>query len=525
MDEAARIARGAFADGADYLNIRRRLSFDAFKAAVDVAHEAGCAVVAQPIGPAVYAREAVLAGADILEHAAGVSYSIVRDPSRWKGWGNRELDLLDVRPYAEMDEAKAADLIKFMVDRHTYLEPDMVAQGRGLPLQSEKWEAEDRKLLSDPDLAYIPEGVKVKWLDNYTELRQWPADDREQLKTGFANYQKFIGMFVQAGGTVLAGDDVSYSGWAVPGIGLLRELELMVEAGLTPMQAIMTATRNPAEAYRVLDRLGTVEPGKLADLLGESTTTRSPTSVTSKGSRWSSRTARPWSPLIIATSRTLSRATSSKRLPTGTPASNAIRKRESDDSRIDRSNFGLRPALPRDWSLTPQITDEGGPSLTLTIKGVNFTAKSAVYWGGKPIPATRASETEMHATIDRSMIAQAGIFPVQVKNPGPSLSQPKLGGYLQPRLLHREREVAPPGRRTLRTLQCATFCLARFSLPAWLPNSTLPFGLPFGGQPLPEVSSAGLRGVCGDEAPATKPAVTERREIRAVRRPLGSSDN
>lgn len=37
MDEAVRIARGAFADGADYLNIRRGLSFDAFKAAVDVA--------------------------------------------------------------------------------------------------------------------------------------------------------------------------------------------------------------------------------------------------------------------------------------------------------------------------------------------------------------------------------------------------------------------------------------------------------------------------------------------------------
>jgi hypothetical protein len=69
------------------------------------------------------------------------------------------------------------------------------------------------------------------------------------------------------------------------------------------------------------------------------------------------------------------------------------------------------------------------------------------------------------------------------------------------------------------------FCLGRFSLPAWLPNSTLPFGLPFGGQPLPEISSAGLRGVCGDEAPATTPAVTERREIRAVQRPLGSSDN
>lgn len=361
-----------------------------------------------------------------------MSYSIVRDPSRWKGSGNRELDSLDVRPYAEMDQAKAADLIKLMVDRHTYLEPDMVAQGRGLHLQSEKWEAEDRKLLSDPELAYIPEGVKAKWLDNYTELRQWLADDREQLKNGFANYQKFIGTFVLAGGTVLAGDDVSYSGWAVPGIGLLRELELMVEAGLTPMQAIMAATRNPAEAYRVLDRLGTVEPGKFADLL-----------VIDDDPLANIRNVQKIA-LVIKDGKTVERAyhCDFKDPFAGDVLQSApdwYAGLERNTQKGIRTIAGLTDPTsafgqpcPGIWSLTPQITDEGGPSLTLTIKGVNFTSKSAVYWGGKPIPATRASETEMHASIDRLLIAQAGIFPVQVKNPGPSLSQPRWGDTSNP---------------------------------------------------------------------------------------------
>ena len=75
----------------------------------------------------------------------------------------------------------------------------------------------------------------------------------------------------------------------------------------------------------------------------------------------------------------------------------------------------------------PLSVDEGGRAFTLKITGVNFTTKSSVYWGDKPLPSQRVSETEIHATIDRSLIARAGIFPIEVKNPGPVLAQPKWG--------------------------------------------------------------------------------------------------
>ncbi|HWB98023.1 MAG TPA: amidohydrolase family protein, partial [Bryobacteraceae bacterium] len=52
-----------------------------------------------------------------------------------------------------------------------------------------------------------------------------------------------------------------------PGLMTHRELELLVEAGLTPMQVLIAATRNGALALRKLDELGTIEPGKRADLL------------------------------------------------------------------------------------------------------------------------------------------------------------------------------------------------------------------------------------------------------------------
>lgn len=173
VEKAREGAKRAITEGADMVNIRRGLTEDAFKAVVEEAHKAGLPVVAQPIGPTVWAREAVLAGADILEHASGVSYSTTKNPAKWKGWGEIELHSLDTRPYSEMDDAKAAELIRLMVDRKVYLELDLVAEGRGLHQQRKEWELHDYSLLSNPDLAYIPEGVRYKWLSNYTEFDDW----------------------------------------------------------------------------------------------------------------------------------------------------------------------------------------------------------------------------------------------------------------------------------------------------------------------------------------------------------------
>jgi imidazolonepropionase-like amidohydrolase len=55
--------------------------------------------------------------------------------------------------------------------------------------------------------------------------------------------------------------------YVVPGFSLHDELELFVRAGLTPMEALQTATRNPAIYLGLIDTLGTVEEGKKADLV------------------------------------------------------------------------------------------------------------------------------------------------------------------------------------------------------------------------------------------------------------------
>jgi len=71
----------------------------------------------------------------------------------------------------------------------------------------------------------------------------------------------------RAGVSFLTGTDAIAQSYVFPGFSVHEELELLVTAGLTPLEALQTATRNPAEFLGLLDSLGTVENGKIADMV------------------------------------------------------------------------------------------------------------------------------------------------------------------------------------------------------------------------------------------------------------------
>jgi imidazolonepropionase-like amidohydrolase len=78
--------------------------------------------------------------------------------------------------------------------------------------------------------------------------------------------EAFVGLAHKAGAKIVVGShsDVPHAkrGWAYQ-----RELELLVESGLTPMEAIVAGTMENARYFHIADRLGSVETGKLADLV------------------------------------------------------------------------------------------------------------------------------------------------------------------------------------------------------------------------------------------------------------------
>jgi imidazolonepropionase-like amidohydrolase len=88
-----------------------------------------------------------------------------------------------------------------------------------------------------------------------------PEVSRAQMRAAFDKLAALVGALYKRHITILAGTDGTGNG-----IELARELELYVEAGLTPADALATVTINPATEYRLADRTGSIVKGKLAEL-------------------------------------------------------------------------------------------------------------------------------------------------------------------------------------------------------------------------------------------------------------------
>jgi imidazolonepropionase-like amidohydrolase len=122
-----------------------------------------------------------------------------------------------------------------------------------------------RTRLQDEKLATLLKGRKASYaptLSLFQAGRTGSGQDLDRLEMAMANLKQLA----DSGVRIVLGTDTLSRG-IPPGSTTLNELELMVRAGLSPEQAIQAATRNAAEHLGKLDELGTLEPGKLADLI------------------------------------------------------------------------------------------------------------------------------------------------------------------------------------------------------------------------------------------------------------------
>lgn len=122
---------------------------------------------------------------------------------------------------------------------------------------------DDTAFTNDPRLKYMPRWAQQMW--EPSQAREM-YKDAGFTKAGFAKKLEIVGAMQKAGVGLLAGTDTS-NAYCMPGFSLHDELGFMVQAGLTPMQALQTATKNPARFVGREKDLGTVEKGKLADLV------------------------------------------------------------------------------------------------------------------------------------------------------------------------------------------------------------------------------------------------------------------
>jgi imidazolonepropionase-like amidohydrolase len=161
----------------------------------------------------------------------------------------------------DLSSEKFRGLVQRLAASRVFLDPTLVTDE-----YFNVSDAETEK--SDPNNKYVSaEFVKGAVLSFQNPLFQIPSELKVAAAEAVHKEQRFVGMCNEAGVRIIAGTDGPNMGRLLPGFGLQRELELLVEAWLSPLQALRAATLTAAEALGKEDQLGTLETSKLADLV------------------------------------------------------------------------------------------------------------------------------------------------------------------------------------------------------------------------------------------------------------------
>jgi imidazolonepropionase-like amidohydrolase len=125
----------------------------------------------------------------------------------------------------------------------------------------------DEAITNDSRVRFMPESVRSSWIPaNDMRLRSMTPQDIALEKAAFHKHVQIVGAMHRSGIGILAGTD-ALNPYAFPGFSLHDELELLVNAGLKPIDALQAATLNAAQFMNREKDLGTVEMGKIADLV------------------------------------------------------------------------------------------------------------------------------------------------------------------------------------------------------------------------------------------------------------------
>jgi len=131
-----------------------------------------------------------------------------------------------------------------------------------------QWLIEENESHKHPLAKYVPAEWEKTWKIVTREILKLVEPDPIASRREFVRMEfRIVAQMHHAGIPFMAGTDTAPGPYVVPGFSLHDELELLVEAGFTPLEALQTATLNPAKFLGLDDQLGTVEKGKIADLV------------------------------------------------------------------------------------------------------------------------------------------------------------------------------------------------------------------------------------------------------------------
>ena len=246
--------------GVDNFKAYNFISRAVLGAAIEAAHKRGVKVTGHLCS--IGFREAAALGIDDLEHGLDVDTEFFsgKKPDQCPD----ESAVVEELTKMKVSDAPIQDMIRDLVAHH-------VAVTSTLPV-FELFVA-NKTPLQRRVLDVMSADAQNQFLENRVRL-DLPRHDPKTgavvprpWAQGFEMDKEFERAFVKAGGLLLAGLDPTGIGGVIPGFGDQREVELLVEEGFSPVEAIKIATYNGAQYLGELDRIGTIAAGKQADIV------------------------------------------------------------------------------------------------------------------------------------------------------------------------------------------------------------------------------------------------------------------
>jgi imidazolonepropionase-like amidohydrolase len=259
-EDATRTVNYWLDEGVDNFKAYMFITHDELAAAINAAHKRGEKVTGHLC--TIGFREAAALGIDDLEHGLFVDSEFMPDRKVGECKGEEDPVLMSK---LDIKSGPVHDMILDLIQHH-------VAMTSTLPV-FEMGSFPGRPTLQPRVLDSLSENARNLVLESRIQatdsarLRRRYGTDTSPWPAAFNKEMEFEHEFAKAGGLLLAGLDPTGMGGVVAGFGDQREVELLVEAGFTPVEAIHIATSNGAQYLGELDRIGTIAPGKQADLV------------------------------------------------------------------------------------------------------------------------------------------------------------------------------------------------------------------------------------------------------------------
>lgn len=252
-------------EGADFIKILSKLSRESYFAIAEESKKQNLHFVGH-VPLAVTASEASVAGQYSIEHLTGIALACSSQETALReqaqsATAKRDWPALlaaNQQASATYDEQKAKALFDTFVKQSTWQVPTLIWTKTQSTIDAAHW-------APDPRLKYVPASVQKEW-DQKQIVAQTPAAILGDYKNDAAHEPELVKAMLQRGVNFMAGSD-GPDPFVFPGSSLHDELELLVSAGMTPAQALQSATIHPAQFMVKLDKYGLVETDHVADLV------------------------------------------------------------------------------------------------------------------------------------------------------------------------------------------------------------------------------------------------------------------